>query len=577
MVFFLVGDYRNHSLINDFFRDDFGIIAERIGIDAAIIAQNNTFEDDLQNTLKSVEEGSLGRVLSSLEERMPGLLILNKHPNDLYHFNEFMKKARENMPDNLDYRQQQEYMTELYNNNMGKHHKLQKDDIIIYIPFEILEMVYTSTNTLMSDIVAFSKKQNNDLLRKTSKFSYVRDKENKLDIGSINFEIKEDNKTNNVEGNRHKEVIEVVKDLLDRRFNQMFDKIEGWKYMEKALIITALAKELEPILDAIDSPLKPRNWKVVNGRSYFIYEVSPALTVICTSFLGMGQLNASIAVKEAVEYFDVNKVILAGICGGIDGEMKYGDIIISDQIVDYELAKIKEDDTYVRWNVYRSDFELMQNMMAFKSDRWFSHIKRTFPDIECEEPKAYAGIVLSGNKVIANYEEIKRFKKTWSKALAVEMEASGIAATLHQMNNAPSFIMVKAICDFANSEKNDDWQEYAACVSAAFVLNFIFSECNFQPRIVGSNRVAGAIQSGVADRYQKLLSAIRGTYNLSEINVLAFNIGVDIEEIGGVSKSEKIIELIKYCKRRNVLDKLIDQINTERNNLLIDYEKSNEL
>lgn len=70
---------------------------------------------------------------------------------------------------------------------------------------------------------------------------------------------------------------------------------------------------------------------------------------------------------------------------------------------------------------------------------------------------------------------------------------------------------------------------------------------------------------------QKLVSAIRGTYNLSEMNVLAFNIGIDMEEIGGVGKSEKIVELIKYCKRRNLLSTLIKQINIERNNLLADY------
>ena len=37
--FFLVGDYRNHSLINNVFKDDFTIIAERLGGNAAIISQ----------------------------------------------------------------------------------------------------------------------------------------------------------------------------------------------------------------------------------------------------------------------------------------------------------------------------------------------------------------------------------------------------------------------------------------------------------------------------------------------------------------------------------------------------------
>lgn len=149
------------------------------------------------------------------------------------------------------------------------------------------------------------------------------------------------------------------------------------------------------------------------------------------------------------------------------------------------------------------------------------------------------------------------------------MEASGIAAALYQMKNAPSFVMVKAICDFADSEKNDAWQEYAAYASAIFVLNYIFTESASLSKNMNQNFV-----SSPAHGNQKLFSAIKGTYSLSEMNVLAFNIGIDMEEIGGTGKSEKIVELIKYCQRRNLLNELIAQINIERNNLMVDYEEN---
>lgn len=626
--FFLVGDYRNRGLVNDVFKNDFSIIAERLDGNAAIISENHLLERDLQDSLKDFERGKLGVFLSDLEKRNPGLLILNKHPNDLYHFNMSKSEPEEDVP------------------------------IIIYIPFEILEMAYTSGNVLISDIVAFSKNQDDTLIKKTSKFGRIRNsidksllKRKEAGIVTINYEDtyrrrseiiarcincgriiyvnerKEKEKCIycgylnfvdeaiinsqsddtyvskkircvcghtmtvpanhdrrmmcprcgmqiyvkgiaqiNIQGENHREVLEVAHEMLNQGYTLVN---KGRKLdMERILIISALEKELQPILEAIDSPLKPRNMEEVDGRKYFIYEVSATLTVICTSFLGMGQLNAALAVKDAVKHYGVSKVILTGICGGIDKEMKYGDIIISDQIVDYELAKIKPDDLQVRWNVYRSDFELVQSMRMFKSDSWSSYLKRVFPDSKYKKPSVYSGIVLSGNKVVANYEEIKRFKKTWAKALAVEMEASGIAAALYQMENAPSFVMVKAICDFADSEKNDDWQEYAAYASAIFVLNYIFTESASLSKKMSRKPVSFPTHGN-----QKLFSAIRGTYSLSEMNVLAFNIGIDMEEIGGTGKSEKIVELIKYCQRRNLLNELIAQINVERNNLLADYEE----
>lgn len=176
---FLIGDYRNHNIINDFFRDDFCIISERIGEDAAIIAQSSSLEMDLQNSLKDVEGGKLGHMFSDLEQEAPGLLILNKHPRNLYHFNEFMQNIRENIPDNLDYHQQREYLIKAYNENRCKYDKLQKDDVIIYIPFEVLEKTYSNTNSLILDIVAFTKNKNKNLLKKTSKFGRVK---NNIDI-----------------------------------------------------------------------------------------------------------------------------------------------------------------------------------------------------------------------------------------------------------------------------------------------------------------------------------------------------------------------------------------------------------
>lgn len=615
---FLVGDYRTHSLINNLFRDDFSVLAERIGLDAAIISQNDRIESDLQEYLKKVEGGKLGKILNNLARKRPGILILNKHPWDLNHFDHFMKPSGKKKSDDWSIPQRVDYITKVARHNRRELDKIQDDDVIIYIPFDILERVYASTNILISDIVDFAKNQNDNLLKKTLGFGRVVDSIAALQhtkflngVVAINYKkhhskplkfssnnrlvtcmcgykirIPSNNNVNvtcprcavrlywkgspqiEVEGDNHKEVLDVANSFLENYYQIDENKEERDNKMETVLIITALEKELNPVLDEIDSPLKTRRTEKIKDRIYYVYEVSSSLTIICTSFMGMGQLNASIAIKEAVQHYQIDKVILSGICGGMDREMKYGDIIISDQIVDYELAKLKNNDTQVRWSVYRSDYELMYGMSQFKSSRWISYIEKLFPFVNLDTPKTYTGIVLSGNKVIADNNEIKRFKSVWSKAIAVEMEASGIAATLHQMKDSPAFIMVKAICDFADAGKSDDWQEYAAYISAAFVLDFIFSA--YSRGAYMSKRI------DIADKHQKLFSAIQGTYSLPEMNVLAFNIGVDFDEIGGTGKSEKIVELIKYCKRRNILNKLISQINLERDNILIDNECSEE-
>lgn len=96
--FFLVGDYRVHSKINDFFREDFPVIADRLGKEGAIVAQHPSLEAALQYAIKNIDRGELGRMMQSLESRSPGLFITNTRPDMLDSFNVKMKEIRENVP-----------------------------------------------------------------------------------------------------------------------------------------------------------------------------------------------------------------------------------------------------------------------------------------------------------------------------------------------------------------------------------------------------------------------------------------------------------------------------------------------
>jgi nucleoside phosphorylase len=77
------------------------------------------------------------------------------------------------------------------------------------------------------------------------------------------------------------------------------------------------------------------------------------------------------------------------------------------------------------------------------------------------------GLIASGNQVIkdaAFRDEIN--KRLGGKVLCFEMEAAGL------MNDFPC-IVIQGICDYADSHKNKDWQEYTAAVAAAFAKELL--------------------------------------------------------------------------------------------------------
>ena len=83
------------------------------------------------------------------------------------------------------------------------------------------------------------------------------------------------------------------------------------------------------------------------------------------------------------------------------------------------------------------------------------------------EMAVHFGLIASGNQVIkdATFRD-KLNKDLGGHLLCIEMEAAGL------MNNFPC-IVVRGICDYADSHKNKDWQEYAAVVAAAFAKEFL--------------------------------------------------------------------------------------------------------
>jgi nucleoside phosphorylase len=53
------------------------------------------------------------------------------------------------------------------------------------------------------------------------------------------------------------------------------------------------------------------------------------------------------------------------------------------------------------------------------------------------------------------------------------MEGVGVARAALNQVNALRFIEIRGISDFADEEKNDDWQPYVAEVAAAFTMDWL--------------------------------------------------------------------------------------------------------
>lgn len=85
-------------------------------------------------------------------------------------------------------------------------------------------------------------------------------------------------------------------------------------------------------------------------------------------------------------------------------------------------------------------------------------------DRDDTDPFFHYGTIASGNQVIEDGETRQRLSREYG-ALCFEMEAAGL-------HDFPCLI-IRGICDYADSHKNKVWQEYAAATAAAFAKELL--------------------------------------------------------------------------------------------------------
>lgn len=118
-----------------------------------------------------------------------------------------------------------------------------------------------------------------------------------------------------------------------------------------------------------------------------------------------------------------------------------------------------------RWKTLEQKYSRRGSMedILFASDDTTKIIERKPRD----GVKVHYGLIASGNKVIKDAVLRDKINSSFGNhVLCVEMEAAGL------MHNLPCLV-IRGICDYADSHKNDDWQGYAAATAAAFAKELL--------------------------------------------------------------------------------------------------------
>lgn len=260
------------------------------------------------------------------------------------------------------------------------------------------------------------------------------------------------------------------------------DFIEG-EFQYDVAIITAINSEFEQLKNICE-------WEslIVPNDPLLYYKFllntknnnNLKIVICCVNQMGM-QASAAVASK-IISLFSPTKFFITGICAGIKSTgVNLGDIVIATQSWDYESGKISEDSNSNL--IFKPDMHCLptdQGILAKLTE--FSNIKlhlsKIYNDYKGLKPitqlNVKFGSIGSGPYVLSSTKYLAELLQNDRKLTAIDMEGYGIykAAQFHS-GTMPVFI--KAVSDLGDEKKNDDYQDYAAHVSAKFVFDFLYN------------------------------------------------------------------------------------------------------
>ncbi|KAF7556324.1 hypothetical protein G7Z17_g1541 [Cylindrodendrum hubeiense] len=290
--------------------------------------------------------------------------------------------------------------------------------------------------------------------------------------------------------------------------------------------ICALQEEYEAACRMLDEEFDgPETSNIHDDNSYVFGRIHKHLVVIgCMPNGRYGTSSATSVAKDMVRSFPkLRFALMVGIGGGAptkERDIRLGDVVVSEPrgelggVIQYDLGKQLQDGRFQRTGQLNSPPEVLLRALPAmrrlandprKPDKISEHLKRMDdmpdyqrpPDDRLYRPKyqhktgkncascgsddledradrradrqvtIHYGIIASANSLMKDAIERDRYAEDPElNVLCFEMEAGGL------MNTFPCLV-VRGICDYSDSHKNDDWHKYAALAAAAYTRELL--------------------------------------------------------------------------------------------------------
>lgn len=185
----------------------------------------------------------------------------------------------------------------------------------------------------------------------------------------------------------------------------------------------------------------------------------------------MGMTAAGVLAMKMAALFKPKYLIMVGIAAGVarkkSTEQIYGDVVVANVVWDYSSGKFVSSNSA---DVVFGEVGFIPRPRFINADEDLIELVERVSNSPDNEFHVHIGPMACGSTVVANREVVdKQIYSQQGSTAALDMESYAVMyAVKHAPMPRPKCLVIKSVCDYADEEKSDQYQKFAAYTSSQF-------------------------------------------------------------------------------------------------------------
>ncbi|MBW1618987.1 MULTISPECIES: 5'-methylthioadenosine/adenosylhomocysteine nucleosidase [Empedobacter] len=240
-------------------------------------------------------------------------------------------------------------------------------------------------------------------------------------------------------------------------------------------IIGAIPQEINGVVNLLTNKQEHK----IGRRSYFTGKLNNQKVVVVYS--RVGKVAASATVTTLILEFNVSELIFTGVAGGIHADVKIGDIVLGQSLIQHDMNAQPLFPAYEIPMLGKAYFEADSSQLEVATTAILEileeqHLHNVISEKDLDkfnihQPQLHVGLIGSGDLFFSTNSQKEKLQQNLPEILCVEMEGAAVAQVCYEFDIP--FIIIRTISDDADDHSTLDFNSFIEKISNVYSIEII--------------------------------------------------------------------------------------------------------